>query len=66
MKTTFVRATQTENAPGDKVGLLNRLFSFAYYVRLPGKRLKAWNKYVYYTAKFLLIAALVYFVFFLQ
>ena len=64
MKSTFVRATQTENAPGDKVGLLNRLFSVAYYIRLPGKRLKAWNKYVYYAAKFALIAAVAYFVFF--
>jgi len=65
-KSTFVRATQTENAPGDKVGLLNRLFSIAYYARVPGKRLKAWNKHVYYTVKFGLLAAFVYFVFFLR
>jgi beta-hydroxylase len=46
--------------------LLNRIFSIAYYVRLPGKRLKAWNKYVYYSVKFLLLAALAYLVFFMQ
>src|SRR6478735_5382989 len=57
----FLRATQTENAPGDKVGLLNRLFTVAYFVRMPGKRLKAWNKHVYYTVKFAVIAALLYF-----
>ena len=64
VEATFVRATQTENAPGDKVGLLNRLFSVAYFVRLPGKRLKAWNKHVYYAVKFVVLAALIYFVFF--
>jgi beta-hydroxylase len=64
VEATFVRATQTENAPGDKVGLLNRIFSVAYFVRLPGKRLKAWNKYVYYAVKFVVLAALIYVVFF--
>ena len=52
--------------PGDKVGLLNRIFGFAYYIRLPAKRLKAWNKYVYYTGKWLLLAAILYFVFFMR
>jgi len=63
---TIVRATQTENAPGDKVGLMNRLFSVVYYLRLPAKALKARNKYVYYTGKWLLLAAVVWFVFFLR
>ena len=36
---------QTENAPGDKVGLLNRIFGFAYYLRLPGKSLKKKSKF---------------------
>ena len=61
-----MRATQTENAPGDKVGLLNRMFSVAYYIRLPGKALKARNKYVYYASKWLLLAAFVWLVFFLR
>ena len=64
VESTIVRATQTENAPGDKVGLLNRMFGFAYYVRLPAKRLKAQNKQLYYAGKWLLLAAIVYFVFF--
>jgi beta-hydroxylase len=66
IKKTFVRATQTENVPGDKVGLLNRIFSVAYYVRLPAKALKARNKYVYYAGKWLLLALIVYLVFFLR
>ncbi len=63
---TFVRASQTENVPGDKVGLLNRIFGVAYYLRLPAKALKRWNKYVYYAGKWLLLAAILYLVFFLR
>ena len=63
---TIVRATQTENVPGDKVGLLNRIFGFAYYVRMPGKWLKARNKYVYYALKWLILAGILYLVFFLR
>ncbi len=63
---TVVRATQTENAPGDKVGLLNRIFGWAYYVRLPGKALKRWNKYVYYAVKFAILMLVVFAVFFMR
>ena len=55
-----MRASQTENVPGDKVGLLNRIFGFAYYLRYPGKALKQRNKYVYYAVKWLLLAAILY------
>ena len=64
IKRTFVRASQTENEAGDKVGLLNRIFGFAYYARLPAKALKARNKYLYYAGKWLLLGGIVYFVFF--
>jgi len=63
MERTFVRASQTENVPGDKVGLLNRIFGFAYYLRYPGKALKRRNKYVYYAIKWLLLAAILFWVF---
>ena len=63
---TIVRATQTENVPGDKVGLLNRIFGFAYYVRMPGKWLKARNKYVYYALKWLILVGILYLVFFFR
>ena len=66
MERTFVRASQTENVPGDKVGLLNRIFGFAYYLRFPGKWLKRRNKYVYYAVKWLVLAAILYLVFFLR
>lgn len=64
MKNTFVRASQTENEAGDKVGLLNRLFGYAYYLRVPGKALKRWNKYVYYASKFLILGIVLYAIFF--
>jgi beta-hydroxylase len=63
MERTFVRASQTENVPGDKVGLLNRIFGFAYYLRYPGKALKRRNKYAYYAVKWLVLAAILYWVF---
>ncbi len=66
IKRTFVRASQTENTAGDKVGLLNRVFGVAYYLRLPAKALKARNKYVYYAGKWLLLGGIVYFVFFFR
>ena len=57
---TFVRATQTENAPGEKIGLLNRLFSVAYYLRLPGKALKKKSRPAYYAAKWLILVGILY------
>jgi len=64
IESTLVRASQTENTAGDKVGLLNRVFAWAYYIRLPGKALKRYNKYVYYTAKWLTLLFIVYAVLF--
>ncbi|MEP7327775.1 MAG: aspartyl/asparaginyl beta-hydroxylase domain-containing protein [Betaproteobacteria bacterium] len=64
IKRTLVRASQTENKAGDKVGLLNRVFGWAYYVRYPAKALKRWNKYVYYSTKWLILLLILYGVFF--
>lgn len=64
IKSTFVRASQTENEAGDKVGFLNRMFGWAYYVRYPAKALKRYNKYVYYAAKWMVLLLILYAVFF--
>jgi beta-hydroxylase len=58
-KATVIRASQTENVAGDQVGVLNKLFSFAYYLRLPGKALKRRSRLAYYTVKWLLVGGLV-------
>ena len=57
---TAIRASQTENAPGDQIGVLNRIFSVAYYLRLPGKALKKKSKLAYYVTKWLIVIGLLY------
>lgn len=62
-----VRQSKTQNIEGEPVGALNQIFHYLYQVRLVGKRMKAWNRRVYYVVKFSLIglalAAAVYSVF---
>jgi beta-hydroxylase len=54
----LARAAATQNLEGDKVGFLNRLFGIAYQFRLVAKRLKQWNRTVYYIVKWTLIGGL--------
>ncbi len=51
----MMRATATQNRPGERVGVANRLFGAIYQVRLVGKRIKKWNRRVYYTGKYALV-----------
>jgi beta-hydroxylase len=60
----LIRAAATENVPGEHVGILNKIFSYVYHVRLLGKRIKAWNKPTYYVIKWALLGALFYALFF--
>lgn len=60
----LIRAAATENVPGEHVGILNKVFSYVYHVRLLGKRIKAWNKPTYYVIKWLLLGGLFYALFF--
>lgn len=59
-----VAATATKNAPGDKVGLLNRAFAGIYKIRLVGKKIKAFNTTLYYALQYALYALLIYWIFF--
>ena len=52
----IMRAAGTRNFPGEKVGLLNRIFEYAYQLRLQAKRLRNYSKPLYYGAKYLIIA----------
>lgn len=63
-KNTFIRASQSRNMEGDQLGLLNRIFSVVYYLREPGKALKHHYRPVYYALKWLLLAGLIYWIFF--
>lgn len=60
----LIRAAATENVPGEHVGILNKIFSYVYHVRVLGKRIKAWNKPTYYVLKWLLLGGLFYALFF--
>ncbi|HEY4366933.1 MAG TPA: aspartyl/asparaginyl beta-hydroxylase domain-containing protein [Steroidobacteraceae bacterium] len=58
----FARAAATQNVPGEKVGFLNKLFAYVYQIRLVGKRVKAWNRTVYYILKWLIFGGLLYWI----
>ena len=60
---TFVAAAVTANEPGEKVGVLNRIFGVVYHLRGVARRMKRTNRIVYYTLKLSLVAGLVYLIF---
>jgi beta-hydroxylase len=53
-----INESATQNEEGERVGWLNRIFGYVYHVRLVGKRMKAWNKRVYYAVKYLLLGGI--------
>ena len=57
-------ASATKNMPGDKIGFLNRIFGSVYQIRIVGKKLKAYNRRLYYTLQYALYALLIYLFFF--
>ena len=59
-----VAGAATKNVKGDKVGFLNRAFAYLYQVRLVGKKIKAFNKPLYYILQYGLYLALIYWIFF--
>ena len=61
---TLLKAASSPNESGDKTGGINKIFKYLYKVRQVGKKLKAWNRHVYYAVKYLLFAAIIYLIFF--
>lgn len=57
-------ASATKNMPGDKVGFLNKIFGYAYQLRILGKKLKLFNIHLYYFLQYALYALLIYWIFF--
>jgi len=55
----IINESATQNEEGEHVGWINRAFGYVYHVRLLGKRMKAWNKRVYYVTKYALIGVIV-------
>lgn len=64
MCSRVMKAAATQNVEGERVGVINKLFGYVYHVRLLGKRLKAWNRKVYYAVKYALFGGLFYLIFF--
>ncbi|EEQ12194.1 Aspartyl/Asparaginyl beta-hydroxylase [Yersinia mollaretii ATCC 43969] len=60
----LMSAATAPNEEGDRTGGVNRMFKYIYAVRKVGKRLKAWNRRIYYLIKWILfggIAALIFY-----
>lgn len=57
-------AAATKNMPGDKVGFLNRIFGYVYQIRVLGKKIKKFNKPLYYVLQYALYLGLIYWIFF--
>lgn len=56
-------ASATRNLDGDRVGGLNKAFLYLYQIRLLGKRIKNYNRTLYYVLKWLLLIGLLYAIF---
>lgn len=60
----ILSSAESPNLPTDRTGGLNRVFGYVYQIRLVGKRLKAYNKTLYYISKYALFGLIIYLVFF--
>ena len=48
----ILKATATQNVEGERIGIANRIFAPVYQVRIVFKRMKKWNRKVYYAVKY--------------
>jgi beta-hydroxylase len=53
----IVKASATQNVDGEHVGVLNKVFAWLYEIHLVGRRIKEWNRKVYYALKYTLTLA---------
>lgn len=54
----LMSAASAPNDASDRTGGINRAFRYIYQIRIVGKRLKKWNKTVYYVVKWLLFGGI--------
>ena len=55
----IVKASATQNMEGEHVGALNKVFGKVYEVHLASRKVKAWNRRVYYALKYGLMIGIV-------
>ena len=48
----IVKASATQNVEGEHIGALNKAFGWLYELHLGSRKVKAWNRTVYYTLKY--------------
>ena len=60
----ILSSAESPNMPTDRTGGLNKVFGYIYQVRLVGKKLKEYNKTLYYITKYALFFLIAYLVFF--
>jgi len=60
----MIKAAATQNVEGEHIGVLNRVFHYAYQIRVFGKWLKERNQAAYYVGKWALIIGVVFALFF--
>ena len=53
----IVKASATQNVDGEHVGVLNKAFAWLYEIHLAGRRVRQWNRKVYYALKYTLTLA---------
>lgn len=54
----LARAAATQNVAGEKVGILNKLFGYVYYIRILGKKIRSRSEVGYQLAKWGLVAGI--------
>jgi beta-hydroxylase len=55
----IVKASATQNVEGEHVGVLNKVFGKLYEIHLQSRKVKEWNRSVYYALKYALTVAVV-------
>ena len=64
LNTAFSRivmsASATKNVAGDRVGFLNRIFGYLYQIRRIGKKLKNFNRTLYYFVQYSIYILIIY------
>ena len=63
VSTHMVKASAAKNEANESVGFLNRVFGVLYYSRVAAKKLKKFNRKLYYVLKFALFALLIWAIF---
>jgi len=60
----IMAAAVSPNMGEDKTGNINKAFKYVYSIRLLGKRIKAYNRNLYYAVKYALMLLILYLIFF--